>query len=48
MEALAVIRRILTHLESWHESKGNERGTKPLEEPDSDAPSSYDYSQAGS
>jgi hypothetical protein len=34
-----VIRRILTHLGLWHERKGNERGTAPLEEPGSNADS---------
>ncbi len=56
IEDPAVIRRILTHLGLWRERKGNERGTAPLVEPESDADLVYesvddlascDYAQAG-
>jgi hypothetical protein len=38
----AVIRRILTHLGLWRERKGNERGTAPFEEPESNAEPVYE------
>jgi hypothetical protein len=53
----AVIRRILTRLGLWRERKGNERGTTPLEEIESNADLVYEpvddlsacgHAQAGS
>jgi hypothetical protein len=43
----AVICRILTHRGLWRERKGNERGTAPLEGPESDADFVYESATAG-
>jgi hypothetical protein len=42
LELKKPIRRILTHLGLWRGRKGNERGTAPLEGPESDADLVYE------